>query len=94
MIGFFAVLASGWGRAGIIFSYPMRWRRRGIRTVGGERSKAIAAAKAAAAKRWMRDLSNIEAVWQHDHGADYWRLAQEDDAREFHMLREYSAGRL
>ena len=52
------------------------------------------AAKAAMAKRWMRDLANIEAVWQHNHGADYWRLAQEDDAREFHMLREYSAGRL
>ena len=52
------------------------------------------AAQAASAKRWMKDLSNIEAVWLHDHGAEYWRLAQEDDAREFHMLREYSAGRL
>ena len=52
------------------------------------------AAKAAATKRWMRDLSHIEAIWQRNHGADYWRLAQEDEAREFHMLREYSAGRL
>ena len=34
------------------------------------------AAKAASAKRWIKELSNIEAVWQHNHGADYWRLAQ------------------
>ena len=53
------------------------------------------AGQASSAKRWMRALPTIEAIWQNNyHETNYSRQAQEDDAREFHMLREYSAGRL